>query len=125
MSGEHPALQAERARAEALVARDAAALAALLHPDLCYVHATGIRHDRDGTLQTLQTGPRFLEVVLTPEQVLDLPEGAALSGRLFMRLQREGEAVVEAHSWVSALWLRGADGWRLRLFQSTKEAARS
>ena len=122
MSIEHPALQAERARAAALVARDAAALAALLHPDLRYVHATGIRHDRDGYLQTLQTGPRFLEVVLTPEQVLDLPEGAALSGRLFMRLQREGE-VIEARSWVTALWLRGADGWRLRLFQSTREAA--
>jgi hypothetical protein len=123
MDAEHPALQAERARAAALVARDAAALAALLHPDLRYVHATGIRHDRDGYLQTLQTGPRFLEVVLTPEQTLDLAEGAALSGRLFMRLQREGEAVIEARSWVTALWLRGADGWRLRLFQSTREAA--
>jgi hypothetical protein len=125
MNAEHPALQAERARAAALVARDAAALAALLHPDLRYVHATGIRHDRDGYLQTLQTGPRFLEVVLTPEQILDLAEGAALSGRLFMRLQREGE-VIEARSWVTALWLRGengAGGWRLRLFQSTREAA--
>ena len=125
MNAEHPALQAERARAAALVARDAAALAALLHPDLRYVHATGIRHDRDGYLQTLQTGPRFLEVVLTPEQILDLAEGAALSGRLFMRLQRDGE-VIEARSWVTALWLRaenGADGWRLRLFQSTREAA--
>ena len=122
MAIEHPALQAERARAAALVARDAAALAALLHPDLRYVHATGIRHDRDGYLQTLQTGPRFLEVVLTPEQTLDLAEGAALSGRLFMRLQRGGE-VIEARSWVTALWLRGPDGWRLRLFQSTREAA--
>ena len=119
---EHPALQAERARAAALVARDAAALAALLHPDLRYVHATGIRHDRDGYLQTLQTGPRFLEVVLTPEQILDLPEGAALSGRLFMRLQRDGE-VIEARSWVTALWLRSDLGWLLRLFQSTREAA--
>jgi hypothetical protein len=124
MDAEHPALKAERARAAALVARDAAALATLLHPDLRYVHATGIRHDRDGYLQTLQTGPRFLEVVLTPEQILDLPEGAALSGRLFMRLQREGE-VIEARSWVTALWLRSAGGWRLRLFQSTKEAARA
>jgi len=123
MTIEHPALQAERARAAALVARDAAALAALLHPDLRYVHATGIRHDHDGYLQTLQTGPRFLEVVLTPEQTLDLAEGAALSGRLFMRLQREGEPVVEARSWVSALWLRSDAGWRLRLFQSTREAA--
>ena len=122
MNIEHPALQAERARAAALVACDAAALAALLHPELRYVHATGIRHDRDSYLQTLQTGPRFLEVVLTPEQTLDLAEGAALSGRLFMRLQREGE-VIEARSWVTALWLRGDLGWRLRLFQSTREAA--
>jgi hypothetical protein len=122
MDDMHPALQAERARAAALVARDADALAALLHADLRYVHATGIRHDRDGYLQTLQTGPRFLEVTLTPEQILDLAEGAALSGRLFMRLQRDGE-VIEARSWVSALWLRDVAGWRLRLFQSTREAA--
>ena len=125
MTAEHPALQAERTRAAALVARDAAALAALLHPELRYVHATGVRHDRDGYLQTLQTGPLFLEVVLTPEQILDLAGGAALSGRLFMRLQRDGE-VIEARSWVTALWLRGengAGGWRLRLFQSTREAA--
>ena len=122
MHADHPALQAERARAAALVAQDAAALASLVHPDLRYVHGTGIRHDRDGYLQTLHTGPRFLEVVLTPEQILDLAEGAALSGRLFMRLQRDGD-VIEARSWVTALWLRGPDGWRLRLFQSTREAA--
>jgi len=119
----HPALQAERVRAAALVARDAVALAPLLDPALRYVHATGIRHDRDGCLQALQTGPRFLEVVLTPEQIVDLADGAALSGRLVMRLQREGEAVIEARSWVTALWLRGPAGWRLRLFQSTKDAA--
>ena len=118
----HPALQAERARAAALVARDADVLSALLHADLRYVHAIGIRHDRDGYLRTLQTGPRFLEVTLTPEQILDLAEGAALSGRLFMRLQRDGE-VIEARSWISSLWLRGSEGWRLRLFQSTREAA--
>jgi hypothetical protein len=121
MDDMHPALQAERARAAALVARDAAALAALLHPDLRYVHATGIRHDRDDYLRTLQTGPRFLEVTLTPEQIVELAEGAALCGRLFMRLQREGE-MIEARSWVTALWLRSAAGWRLRLFQSTREA---
>lgn len=125
MSAEHPALQAEHARAAALVARDAAALAALLHPDLRYVHATGIRHDRDGYLQTHQAGPRFLEVTLTPEQTLDLAEGAALSGRLFMRLQREGEPVIEARFWVGAPWLRSDAGWRLRLLQATKEAARA
>lgn len=122
MRAEHPALQAERARAAALLARDAAALAALLHPELRYVHATGIRHDRDGYLQTLRTGPRFLDVVFTPEQILDLADGAALSGQLFMRLQREGERGIEARSWVSALWLSDAVGWRLRLFQSTRMA---
>ena len=123
MTTEHPALQAERARAAAVVARDPDALARLLHPELRYVHATGIRHDRDGYLRSLPTGPRFLEVLLTPDQIVDLADGAALTGRLFMRLQREGEPVIEARSWVSALWLRAAAGWQLRLFQSTREAA--
>lgn len=30
--------------------------------------------------------------------------------------------VIEARSWVSALWLRGAKGWRLRMFQATRAA---
>jgi hypothetical protein len=61
-------------------------------------------------------------VLLTPEQIVDLAEGAALSGRLFMQVQREGEPVIEVRSWVSALWLRSGTGWRLRLFHSTKAA---
>jgi hypothetical protein len=116
-------LQAERARAAAVVARDLQALTSLLDPGLRYVHATGLCHDRDGYLEYLRSGPRFLEVVLTPEQVVDLTEGAAFAGRLFMRLQRGGEAVIEARSWVSGLWLHTEAGWRLRLFQSTREAA--
>lgn len=123
MAGAHPLLQAERARAAAVVAGDLQALPSLLDPELRYVHATGVCHDRDGYLQYLRSGPRFLEVVLTPEEIVDLAEGAAFAGRLFMRLQREGEAVIEARSWVSGLWLRADAGWRLRLFQSTREAA--
>ncbi len=118
----HPVLAAERRRAAALVARDATALAALLDPGLRYVHAPGACHDHDALLRFVAAGPRFLAVELAPEQLLDFGTAAVLCGRLHLRLQRGEAPVVEAFSWVTAVWRRGSDGvWRLAVFQSTKQ----
>ena len=51
------------------VARDAQALAALLHDELCYIHATGVRHDRAQLLQSVLSGPRFLAAELAADAV--------------------------------------------------------
>lgn len=123
MNADHRVLQAERERAAALVARDVAALRQLLDPELRYTHSTGTHHDLDGYLRFVETGPRFEQVALDPLQVVDLGDGVAITGRLLMRLQRAGEPLVESRSWVTALWLHTTQGWRLRLFQSTKEAS--
>jgi hypothetical protein len=123
-------LAAESARAAALVAGDVAALATLLAPELHYVHATGLCHDRTALLDWLVTrAPRFLAVGLeqapAQPQVQALAPGLALlTGTLVMRLQRpELPAPVAARSWLSQLWQQGADGrWRLRLLHSTQSA---
>lgn len=121
---DHAVLAAERVRAAAVVARDRAALAALLHDDLVYVHATGTRHGKADWLRFVDTGPAFIEVDFRVQQLADLEGSALLHGELHLRLRRDGETeVVVAQSWASALWLRAADGaWRLRLFHSTRPA---
>lgn len=119
-------LAAERARAAAVVARDAEALAPLLHDTLTYIHATGVRHDRAQLLQFVLTGPRFLSVALAAPQVLLHGDCAIVTGDLHLRLQRDPTAeIIEARSLASEVWLRDAAQprrWRLALFQSTRPA---
>lgn len=116
---------AERARAAAMVARDTAALGALLHPDLRYVHAPGRRDDRGGLLQFVADGPEFLTVELKIDDMACESHWALLSGMLHLTLRRSPDAEpVQARSWASALWWRNdAHGWRLRHFQSTRTEA--
>ncbi len=115
-------LAAEQQRAAALVARDPAALAGWLHPDLVDVHATGTRHDRAQLLRFVAEGPRFLAVAWHAPAV-ELHGGVALLyGALRLRLQRQGEtATTDACAWASAVWLLGPAGWQLRLFQLTRQ----
>jgi ketosteroid isomerase-like protein len=117
-------LAAERARAAALVARDADTLAALLHDGLVYIHATGVRHDRAQLLQFVMNGPRFLQAELRAAQVRLHGDCALVTGELTLRLQREPAAEpVQAQSLASEVWLRDAASparWRLALFQSTR-----
>lgn len=117
-------LDAERARAEAVIAGDLDRLPALLADDLVYVHATGLRHDKAQWLDYLRSGPRFLAIDLVAQNVSALGDGALVVGELRLRLQRSpGSPPVDAHSWVSQVWVRqGAQGaWRLRLLQSTRK----
>lgn len=117
-------LAAERARAAAVVARDAETLATLLHDTLTYVHATGLRHDRAQLLQFVMTGPRFLMVELGAPLVQLHGDCAIVTGDLHLCLQREPAAEpIEARSLASEVWLRDATlprRWRLALFQSTR-----
>jgi len=117
-------LAAERARGAALVTRDIETLGHCLHEDLVYVHATGVRHDRQQLLHFAGNGPRFVAVELREPSVDCCGEIALVIGELRMTLQRPGEAVLtEFRSWVSEVWRRGADTrWQLRLFQSTRRA---
>lgn len=118
----HPVLEAERGRAQALVAGDRPAIERLLAEELRYIHATGVVHDRAGYLAYLAGGPRFHEVTLGDTRVLDLGEAALLTGRLLLRFQRPGEAAAQqAQSFVTALWLRQGSAWRLTAFQSTRD----
>lgn len=87
-------LAAERSRCAAFVARDAQALAATLHDDLVYIHATGVRHDCRGLLDFVTTGPRFLRVELQPSGVELRSDVAIVTGTLALTLQRAADGPV-------------------------------
>jgi hypothetical protein len=120
----HPVLSAERRRAAAVTSRDLAELAACLHEDLVFVHATGARHGKGDLLRSVERGPIFIAVYFGVQQLVDLGEAVLLHGELRLQLRRADEAeVVSAQSWASAAWQRGAgEAWQLRLFQSTRSA---
>lgn len=123
----HPVLAAEARRAQALCQRDSAALAALaalMHPALRYVHATGLCHDRAAWLDYAAHGPRFERVVIAEPDLLDWGDTVLLRGRLQLRFVRAGETQAQdAESWVSAVWRCEAGGWQLVSMQSTRGAA--
>jgi ketosteroid isomerase-like protein len=122
MSPHDEVLAAEARRAAALVNADLDRLGALLAPELVYVHATGLRHDRGQLLEYLRDGPRFHKVCLEPQQVQVHNCVAIVCGLLSLRLQRPGQDAVDASSWVTQVWVKHADGWRLAAFQSTRPA---
>jgi len=116
-------LRAERQRAAGLIAGEVTAVAPLLHDELVYVHAPGLRHGKDELLRALPRGPRFLAVDFAVEGHTCSDDLCVLSGQLHLRLLRAGEDTpVEARSYALAVWQRGAAGWQLRCFQSTRRA---
>ncbi len=111
-----------RERQHALLSRNWAQLEALLDPDLRYVHATGVRHDKSAYLAFVRERIRVEALDLDVVALWPGEASVVLTGRLRQRLVRAGEtAAVEAESWVTEVW-RQADGWRLLAFQSTRVA---
>lgn len=110
-------------RTRALLAGDWATLEGLLDAQLCYVHATGVRHDKPQYLRFVKERIRFLAIELQAPGVALCGEAAVITGRLRQSIWRAGEqAPVEVHSWITEVWRR-TDRWRLYAFQSTRAAA--
>lgn len=107
-------------RATALIARDWAQLESLLAEDLCYVHATGMRHDKAEYLRFVQAGNVWRSVRLLQPQVWSNGSITVVKGLLSQVFERgAGTAPVEANSWATEVW-RKDDHWRLMAFQSTR-----
>jgi len=114
-------LRAERQRAAGLIAGDVAAVAPLLHDELVYVHAPGLRQRKAELLGALPRGPRFLVVDFAVEGHACSGDLCVLNGQLHLRLLRAAEDTpVEARSYALAVWQCGPEGWQLRCFQSTR-----
>lgn len=116
-----PAFVAERQRA--LLDQDWVALEQLLDAELCYVHATGVRHGKPAYLAFARDGIRVTQIRLEDAQAHDLGALSVITGRLLQTIVRAGQSEpAEVSSWVTEVW-RLSDRWRLLAFQSTRSAA--
>lgn len=121
MNGDHPVFGIEQARCLALETGDIRSLSPLLSDTLVYVHATGLVHDKPALLAHLQERVQFIEVRRAHLHLVDNGDTVWLTG--FMRLvglRIPGHETFTATSFVTQIWVRHHDGWRLSLFQSTK-----
>lgn len=121
MGQDHPALQAEEIRRQALIANDTEALSALMAPGLVYVHSTGGRDSRQSYIDSLKKGElRYLEVNFAELQAHPLPgDAAVITGRMKASIIRYGQAR-EVNSHFMTVWARDEDQhWRLYAHQGT------
>lgn len=105
---------AERARADALVRADIAAVAALLGDDLTYVHATGRVEGKAELLAGLETGTRYLVVEQADLVVREFEDAAVLTGRARIVLQRSVlSSPVELETSFTQVWTTRSGRWAL------------
>lgn len=121
MSTDHPVLQAEEKRRQALLANDTASLSEIMAPSLVYVHSTGGRDSRPSYIESLTSGTlRYLEVHFSQLQAHPLSDDAVVvTGRMKAAIIRFGQAR-EVNSHFMTVWARDAQGhWRLHAHQGT------
>jgi ketosteroid isomerase-like protein len=117
----HPVLALEHERCAALVQGDLERTAALLDPELVYVHAPGTVHDRAGLLDFLREKVRYASVERRGLKVHARGGLAWVTGLMRIEGQRRpgGEPIL-AVSFVTQVWREDGHIWRMVLLQSTK-----
>lgn len=111
----------EAARGPALVARDFTMLESLLADDLVHVHSTGVVHDKAAYLDYVRGPLTFLAVERHGLQVTIHGNAAVMTGYMSNVMQRPGpSAPVTVDSHVVQVWMLGAAGWQISLFQATR-----
>ncbi|MCB2060538.1 MAG: nuclear transport factor 2 family protein [Novosphingobium sp.] len=113
-------LAAEKARCDAMLANDNAALDALLDTRLHFAHATGAVDDKNAFLAKMAAGRiRYVAIGWSEERILELAPGVAmLNGRMNTDVEVEGVAK-QLRNRVMTVWSRTDDAWRMVAFQST------
>lgn len=110
-------LALERAVWEALVAGDAAADAALLHPGFLGVYETGFGDHAEHVGQ-LSRGPTVARFQIRDARLLALAEDLVLLAYRADYL-RAGPGAEPETMWVSSIWKHGSGGWRNIFSQDT------
>ncbi|MDB5875288.1 MAG: hypothetical protein JWQ07_4730 [Ramlibacter sp.] len=117
----HPVFGIEQARCLALEAGDIGSVDAMLSQALVYVHATGSVHDKDALLAHLRERVHFTLVQRANLELFDEGRTVWLTGLMRLRGQRlPGNDPFSSTSFVTQIWVRGAERWLLTLLQSTR-----
>ncbi len=106
-------------RITALLAADWETVAALIHPQLRYIHSTGLQQGRSDYLACLPEGPDFLAIHKQDQQLDWLGNSVLLTAGMQMEIQRVSGERVTIRSHISELWVCEQDRWLLKQFQST------
>ena len=112
----------ESERRAALVAGDRAALATLLTDDLVHVHTTGQVHGKAELLDHATGFLRFLDVTRGPLAIRPLGRDAAvMTGPMTNIVQRRGhDERVTVQAFVTQIWVRRDDIWRVASFHAVR-----
>lgn len=112
-------IDASRQRLQALVDRDWLLLGGLLHPSLCYTHASGSTQDYDTYLEKLRQGIRYRTAQSDIETATVHTEVGVVTGLLDVDLTRVDGSEYRARSRITEVWLWDGNNWLLSAFQST------
>jgi len=113
-------LAAEDRRFAAMVRADTGALAHLLAPDLTYTHTDGTQNTRAELLHIVGSGVlRYASITPEAREVRVVGSSAVVTGRSAMRVEAGGQARAFGIRYL-AVYRRGARGWELIAWQSTR-----
>jgi ketosteroid isomerase-like protein len=116
--------QRERARRDALVNDDMAALADLVTDDLVHVHTTGAVQGKAELLGHAGGFLRFIEVERGPLTIRRIGENAAvMTGAMTNTVKRRDvDERVVVRAFVTQVWVRQNGTWRAASFHATRLA---
>ncbi len=113
-------LVTEDRRFAAMVHADTSALASLLAPDLTYTHTDGAQNTEAELLQLLGSGTlRYASIAPEAREVRVVGSSAVVTGRSAMRVEASGQVRAFRIRYL-AVYRRGARGWELIAWQSTR-----
>jgi ketosteroid isomerase-like protein len=114
--------QRERARRDALVNDDMAALADLVTDDLVHVHTTGTVQGKAELLGHAGGFLRFIEVERGPLTIRRIGESAAvMTGAMTNTVKRRDvDERVAVRAFVTQIWVRQDGTWRAASFHATR-----
>lgn len=112
-------LALEEKRCAAMTARDADALAALLHDDLVYTHSSAVVDDKAKYVDAIRTGrTRYHSIRRSEERVRVCGDTALVTGRAEIEVDVNGQHKSLRLRYLDA-WTRTPQGWKFIAWQST------
>ena len=111
----------ERALYRAMIARDLAALEAILADDAVYIHSTAVGENKQGYLDGVRDGLyEYGSIESDDVSVRYCGDVAIQTGTVRMTVSARGEAKTPIALLFTLVWKREARGWRLWQRQATR-----
>jgi len=119
MSVEKEILALEDKRCAAMTARDADALAAMLHVDLVYTHSSAVVDDKATYVDAIRSGrTRYHSIERSEERVRAYGDTALVTGNAEIEVDVNGQHKSLRLCYLD-VWTRTPQGWKFVAWQST------